>query len=46
MDGGRDGLGGERGESVGDVRVRLDAGFGPVPGVDQKTASPSFNVFQ
>ncbi len=35
VDGGRDGLGGERGESVGDVRVRLDAGFGPVPGVDQ-----------
>ena len=33
--GGRDGLGGERGESVGDVRVRLDAGFGPVPSVDQ-----------
>ena len=35
VDSGRDGLGGERGESVGDVRVRLDAGFGPVPGVDQ-----------
>ena len=35
VDGGRDGLGGERGESVGDVRVRLDAGFGPVPGVGQ-----------
>ena len=35
VDGGRDGLGGERREPVGDVRVRLDAGFGPVPGVDQ-----------
>ena len=35
VDGGRDGLRGERGEPVGDVRVRLDAGFGPVPGVDQ-----------
>ena len=35
VDGGRDGLGGERGEPVGDVRVRLDAGLGPVAGVDQ-----------
>ena len=35
VDGGRDGLRGERGEPVGDVRVRLDAGLGPVPGVDQ-----------
>ena len=35
VDSGRDGLGGERGVSVGDVRVRLHAGFGPVPGVDQ-----------
>ena len=29
VDGGRDSLGGERGESVGDVRVRLDARLGP-----------------
>ena len=35
VDGGRDGLGGERGEPVGDVRVRLDAGFGPVPSIGQ-----------
>ena len=35
VDGGGDGLGGERGEPVGDVRVRLDAGLGSVAGVDQ-----------
>ena len=35
VDGGGDGLGGERGEPVGDVRVRLEAGFGSVAGVDQ-----------
>ena len=35
VDGGRDGLRGERGEPVGDVRVRLDARFGPVASVDQ-----------
>ena len=35
VDGGGDGLRGERGEAVGDVRVRLDAGFGSVAGVDQ-----------
>ena len=34
VNGGRDGLCGEWGEAVGDVRVRLDAGFGSVPGVD------------
>ena len=35
MDGGRDVMGGERREAVGDVRVCLEAGFGPVAGVDQ-----------
>ena len=35
MDGGRDGLGGERREAVGDVRACLEAGFGPVAGSDQ-----------
>ena len=35
------GLRGERGEPVGDVRVCLDAGFGPVPGVDPPPAERS-----
>ena len=34
VDGGGDDLRGERGEAVGDVRVRLDVGFGPVARVE------------
>ena len=46
VDSGRDGLGGERGEPVGDMRVRLDAGFGPVPGVDQAFHMPAGDAHQ